>query len=446
MAEKTVTITTTSQNLPEKRYVTDFLFTFFLGIKYEWLFVETSSHYEIAFDNQKIKVADVFFSSFHQPLAYLSVENLPEKISYSENPYTFLSDIPIIYGINNFSKNENGLYCGIDLFASVFFMLTRWEEMVCPTRDAHNRFPGEASIAFKNNFLTRPVVNEYAELLWNMLEACGFQGKRKKRESKLYLTHDIDHLFTSVTNRQIAADLCKRFDAPLARRHFQYKYTKNPYDQYNFLMDCSERMNVKSRFYFKASDQVTRYDQDNYLTTGKFRNIIRNIQARGHLIGFHPGYDTFLDEGKWTREKTLLEEAAQTKVLEGRQHYLRMQVPDTLLIWENNGMETDSTLGYADRNGFRCGTGDEFPVFDLVNRKQMRLKERPLVVMDGTLKLNTANSPEKSLEIVRDYLQTGRKFGMAITLLFHNSSFDEENWPGWKKMYGNLFEGRQEES
>ncbi len=434
-----------ADHFEERSYSIKFILNELLGIHFDLEISHNTNDYNIKFANNSIIIKDAFFS-FHLKNNYLNANNIPNTVLLSANEFTCSENIPIIFGTNNIHYENNQLICKLDIFASVFFMLTRWEELVLPIRDTHDRFPGEESIAFKNNFLSRPIVNEYAEMLWNMLLARGFRGKRKKRDFKLFLTHDIDHLFTPVTNRQIAADLCKRFDPPLAYRHFRYKYTDNPYDQYDFLMDCSERMNVPSRFYFKASSLITRYDQDNYLKTGKFRRIIRNIKARGHLIGFHPGYDTYLDESKWAREKNLLEEATQTDLLEGRQHYLRMQVPTTLRIWENKGMETDSTLGYADQNGFRCGTGDEFPVFDLLSRKQLKLKERPLVVMDGTLKQNTANSPEKSLEIVRDYLQTGRKFGMGITLLFHNSSFDEGNWFGWKKMYGTLSEVVQEEA
>ena len=434
-----------ADHFEERSYSINFILNELLGIHFYLEISHNTNDYIIEFANICIIIKDAFFS-FHLKSNYLNANNIPNTVFLSANEFACSENIPIIFGTNDIHYENSQLICKLDIFASAFFMLTRWEEMVNPIRDAHDRFPGEESIAFKNNFLSRPIVNEYAELLWNMLVACGFNGKRKKRDLKLYLTHDIDHLFTSVTTRQIAADLYKRFDAPLAYRHFRYKYTDNPYDQYDFLMDCSERMNVPSRFYFKASSLITCYDQDNYLKTGKFRRIIRNIKARGHLIGFHPGYDTYLDESKWAREKNLLEEATQTDLLEGRQHYLRMQVPTTLRIWENNGMETDSTLGYADRNGFRCGTGDEFPVFDLLSRRVMKLKERPLVVMDGTLKLNTANSPEKSLEIVRDYLQTGRKFRMGITLLFHNSSFDQENWPGWKRMYRNLTNESQEGS
>ena len=48
-------------------------------------------------------------------------------------------------------------------------------------------------------------------------------------------------------------------------------------------------------------------------------------------------------------------------------------------------MKVDGTCGYADKEGFKCGTGDEFSVFNILTRKKLKLKERPLIVMDSGL-------------------------------------------------------------
>ena len=41
-------------------------------------------------------------------------------------------------------------------------------------------------------------------------------------------------------------------------------------------------------------------------------------------------------------------------------------------------MEFDSTLSYADKEGFRCGVCYDFPVFDFLERRQLKLREFPL--------------------------------------------------------------------
>jgi len=43
----------------------------------------------------------------------------------------------------------------------------------------------------------------------------------------------------------------------------------------------------------------------------------------------------------------------------------RIDIND-LRAWADAGMDYDSTLSYADRPGFRCGTCSEYPAFDPV--------------------------------------------------------------------------------
>ncbi|MCS7165160.1 MAG: hypothetical protein RMJ51_02630 [Candidatus Calescibacterium sp.] len=50
---------------------------------------------------------------------------------------------------------------GIDLFASCFFMLSRWEEYVINKKDIHHRFSGLSSLAYRKGFLEKPIVNQF---------------------------------------------------------------------------------------------------------------------------------------------------------------------------------------------------------------------------------------------------------------------------------------------
>lgn len=66
-------------------------------------------------------------------------------------------------------------------------------------------------------------------------------------------------------------------------------------------------------------------------------------------------------------------------------HYLRWSHPKTLREWGRAGLSYDSTLGYADRPGFRCGTCYDYPAYDLERDEQLDLRIRPLVVMECTI-------------------------------------------------------------
>lgn len=174
-----------NNNIPERRYIIGILFDNFLGLEHRIRVDDQSRDYSIRFDTSELIIKDAFFGHYPEDLSYLAMESLPEKVSFVKHEFAPESDIPVLYGSGEFRVSGKSIQCGIDIFASAFFMLTRWEEIVNPERDRHDRFPGEACVAFKNEFLHRPVVNEYVELLWKMLETLGFGGKRKEREFDL---------------------------------------------------------------------------------------------------------------------------------------------------------------------------------------------------------------------------------------------------------------------
>jgi hypothetical protein len=119
-----------------------------------------------------------------------------------------------------------------------------------------------------------------------------------------------------------------------------------------------------------------------------------------------------------TRELRQFPRPTQTR--SERQHYLRWRNPITWRNWDQAGLDYDSSLGFADRPGFRCGTCYEYPVFDLQERRPPRLRERPLVVMETTLleylRLGLGGLPERILELERRC----RLFDGEMTLLWHN--------------------------
>lgn len=422
-------------NIIERQYIINYIFYDFLGIEVKIIIDKNIQDYEITFANRKLIFQDAFFNLFTSNFDYLNIKYFPSVIC-TKNQFLIEDDIPVLYGNSFLEISENKIVCGIDIFASSFFMLTRWEEYVNIIRDDYGRFPGSESVACNNNFLHRPVVNEYIEMLWNMLLYLGYKGLRKERKFDLILSHDVDLVFRPFYPlRTMMGDVIKRGKIGLAFSRIPAFFC-NYVDTFDFLMNVSERVGVKSRFYFMAADKKRdHHDTPYYLNSNKFRRIIEQIKERGHVIGFHPGFRTFTNEKEWEKEKELLEKSLGQKVTEGRQHCLRVDIPKTLLIWDSQQMLLDSSLGYADLDGFRCGTGDIFPVFDFINRKQLALKERPLILMDVSLKNYRTLSNEQVKDVLARYIKLGKKYKMTTTWLFHNSSFDIWDWKGWKKVY-----------
>lgn len=393
-----------NNNINEREYILDVIFNEFLGLKYkvEVKRKKEEDNWEIKLPNKKtLIIKDTFFSKYPKDLEYLKFENIPKKLE------------------------------DLDMFAACFFMLSRWEEYVDKTRDKHDRFLATQSLAYKQGFLDRPVVNEYVQELKNMLLKLDENLKFKIQKPKLILTHDVDSLYQWRSFKHIfrvmLGDLIKRKSIKLALQRFKEYYLikkgklKDSFDNFDWLMEQSESMGIKSRFYF-MSGGTSSYDNAYKIDESKSLELIKKIQDRGHIIGIHPSYNAYNDTKQFKKEKDLLENVIEEKVIEGREHYLRFEVPTTWQIYEDNCMLVDSTCGYADKEGFRCGTGDEFSVFNILTRKKLTLKERPLIFMDsrdftcGGFK-DTTQFNHNLFGYIEQSLKTD------ITILFHNDIF-----------------------
>lgn len=199
-------------------------------------------------------------------------------------------------------------------------------------------------------------------------------------------------------------------------------------------MDVNEKAGNQVTFNLIPEKTDQRMDNADNLDEPRMRILMRTIHARGHMIGFHPGYNTFKHPATFahsigTLRRAMAEENIKQDILGGRQHYLRWEVMTTAQLWEDNGMTYDSTLSYGALPGFRCGTCHEYPMYDLVDRKPLKLRQRPLVVMESTV----INLPYmglgygiEALTLMQHYKRICHQFNGDFTLLWHNSNFQND--------------------
>ena len=325
-----------------------------------------------------------------------------------------LEPVPVLFGDPPARAAPDADELWVDIFGSVFFMLTRYEEMVIDERDEHGRFPAACSVAARGGFLERPIVNEYVEGLWQLLQRRWARLVRKPRSYRLVLSHDVDIPLAAMgrTASQIAkavgADtLLRRDPARAMRRWRSYRAALNgmvvddPYDTFDFIMDTSEQLGVRSSFNFipRASPGPTGSLYS--LEEPWIRRLLTRIADRGHEIGFHPSYGTYRDAAATAAEFDALRAAADAEGIQqsewgGRQHYLCWENPATWQNWDDAGLSYDSTLSFADRAGFRSGVCYRYPAFNLLHGRRLRLEELPLHVMEKSLFAYMELSPEEA--------------------------------------------------
>lgn len=332
-----------------------------------------------------------------------------------------------------------------DLLGLTYWMLSRQEEVGRRDLDVHGRFPASASHAFRHGYLERPVVDEWLHILGQVIQRLWPHLVLRQQRFALRLTHDVDRpsrygfCSPSAILRMMAGDLLKRhylrsaWLAPWVRLHSGKELHPDDLDNtFDWLMDVSERHGQTSAFYFICGRTDPRRDADYEPEHPAIRALLRRIHARGHEIGLHPSYATYQRPEAIAAEAERLrrvcaEEGIEQSVWGGRMHYLRWEIPTTLRAWEQAGMNYDSTLGYADRPGFRCGTCFEYPAFDPVAGEALKLRIRPLIAMETTILepqyMGLGNGEEALLKFneLRERCQAVKG---CFTLLWHNSMFE----------------------
>ena len=162
------------------------------------------------------------------------------------------------------------------------------------------------------------------------------------------------------------------------------------------------------------------------------RKLFREISRRGRQIGLHSEYNTYRHPEAMARStealrRVMVEEGIEQEQVGGRQHFLRWETPTTARLWEENGLDYDSTLSYADRPGFRCGTSREYPLYDLESGHALRLRERPLIVMECSViaeRYMALGYSDEALALMEGYRDACHRFGGDFTMLWHNSHLE----------------------
>lgn len=337
-----------------------------------------------------------------------------------------------------------GWHIGYDILGLTYWMLTRQEEVGRTDLDNHGRFPASSSHAYQYNYLERPIVDEWLFVLGQVITRTWPGIALTQHKFSMKVSHDVDapsrYGFASTKSllRAMAGDVLKRCDiknalhAPWIRLNTRRAlHPADPNNTFEWIMDLSEQHGLTSAFYFicgRTSNMDAAYVPEH----PAIRALMRRIDERGHEIGLHPSYGTYQKPELIAQEAqrlraVLAEENIYPKVVGGRMHYLRWEQPTTLRAWADAGMDYDSTLSYADRPGFRCGTCFEYPAFDPVAAEALTLRVRPLVAMECTVMkprymgLGVGAAALAKFQQLKDGCGA---VGGCFTLLWHNSQFE----------------------
>jgi len=376
----------------------------------------------------KTPLGSEFFIRSHDLLFEQGINDIDIHISHWE-------EIPCFFPAGEISSIP------FDIFAAGFYLISRYEEYLPHVQDTHERFPPEESLAFKNGFLEKPVIDIWAFKFLELLKGKFSNYEFTIREFNLISTIDVDTAFAYKhkgivrTVGGFSNDIIHfRFVNFWHRLLTLLNFKKDPFDTYDELIKIKNEQNIKTLFFFLIGDYTT-FDKNISSSNNKFKSVIKSV-ADYAKIGLHPSYFTLKNVEKLKKEKLRLENIINTPITFSRQHYLRLSIPETYQNLIDLDMKEDYTMGYAKIAGFRAGSCTPFYFYDLDFEIQTPLKIFPFAFMDVTLKDFMKLSNEESIIKILELKEEVKKVNGTFITLFHNETLSEnERWKGWSTIY-----------
>jgi len=388
------------------------------------------------------------FREFTGPRINYSSENFPGDV-FRLKPHSLLFEKTIREqlidcfewnGEKAFLKTSGDL--PFDLFAATFYLLSRYEEYLPHQKDMYGRYAHENSLAFKEGFLDRPLINTWLQ---------GFSDQLKAKFPELTIDHspftflptyDIDEAWSYKHKawwRSAGAavkDLLKgKWNKFSLRRKVLDNQVQDPFDSYTWIDDLHRSHQLQPRYFFLVAAKTGRYDK-NILPTESALQVLVKHHADRYQVGIHPSWQSGDDPLLIKKEIQALEHISGLKINSSRQHFIRFTLPQTFRHLLDAGIREDFSMGYGSINGFRASVASPFYWYDLENEMTTQLLLYPFCYMEANSFFEQKYSPSQALEEMRHYYRQVKKVNGTFISIWHNTFLGtDERFKGWREVY-----------
>lgn len=342
-----------------------------------------------------------------------------------------------------FYKTSKKSILPFDIFSSTFYLLSRYEEYLPHEKDEHGRYPSSASLASREEFLEKPLINQWALAFAEVLkELFGDQISIKPTEYQFIPTIDIDNAwaFKNKGFRTVASFFRK---STMEDRNFRYQVLRgnqpDPFDHYKLLKRLFKEKKLKPVYFFLLG-KISQYDRNVSPNNKALQSLINEI-GEDFTIGIHPSYRSNENRDILEEEKEILERISGKEITRSRQHFLKLDLPDTYRALCASGIKEDYTMGYPDKIGFRASIANPFHFFDLENNTETDLLVYPFQIMDVSLQQYLNLTPEEAISKIQQIVDETKAVGGLLMVLWHNESLSEwKQWKGWSSVFKEMLD------
>jgi len=325
-----------------------------------------------------------------------------------------------------------------DIFSASFYLVSRYEEYLPHEKDLYGRYSHTNSLAYQNNFLHQPLVEQWANELRQIAAPDQVQGKRTFRYIPSY---DIDMAWAyrhKGFRRNLGGLLREilRGDIKQASQRIRVLAGKqqDPFDVYEWLDALHLKYSLRPVYFFLVARENSRYDKNILPHKEPMRELIRYHSA-GYRTGIHPSWRSSSDGKLLKEELTVFEQILGSPASANRFHYLAFDLPAHYRSLLQLGIQNDYSMGYGTINGFRASVSEPFFWFDFGKESQTELLVHPFCWMDANSYYEQRYTPAHAFEELKQYHDELKKLGGLLMTISHNNFLSSEaGFAGWKQV------------
>lgn len=335
-----------------------------------------------------------------------------------------------------------------DIFAATFYLLSRYEEYLPHVKDEYGRFSASESIAFKNKFLTQPVVDIWSYKLKGVLEANYPDFDFPKKSYSIKPIIDVPspyHYRLKGIMRTFGGTIKDLFSLKLREIYNRYMvllgFKHDPYNTFKYIINKQKQTSYKFQFFFMIGDYST-FDKGINIQKKKYVTLIKHVFDYCQ-VGLKASYLALDDLSTLKMEKKRMENVINTNLTASRNSFSKLNLPTTYRNMIELEILEDFSMGYVNEIGFRAGTCTPFFFYDLDYEVQTPLKVCPYHLMDfSLLKINSLLDKKKALN---ELISQVKKVNGEFVPVFHNYTFSTiERWNGFKELFNIILDSVDE--
>jgi len=345
-----------------------------------------------------------------------------------------------IFGRPAFFRTEGDF--PFDIFAAAFFLVSRYEEYLLFQPDKYGRYPHQASVAYRENFLDCPLINYWLDDFKKTLGGKFPQLIFRMKDFKFIPSYDIDIAYSYKLKglKRNLGGFCRslvkgEWNYLLDRWDVLFNKKKDPFDAYEWLDSLHLYCRTRAYYFFLIAAKQKGADKNISPDKADMRSLIA-YHASGYTVGIHPSWQSGDNEKVFMEEVNQLREITGSPVKYSRQHYIRMRLPETYRVLIKVGIDKDFSMGYGTTNGFRASIASSFYWYDLKADQKTGLMIFPFCFMDSTSYYEKQQSPGSAFTELMDYYRKIKQVNGLMVTIWHNHFFGTDPmFAGWKEVY-----------